>query len=121
LKYFAELPELTRFFYVDLPINPKLITEHKQLKKLSKDEQLRLLGQARDTLQDSDFSAGDLSERLNRLLEQTKQKPVVLFSLIRIATTQAPASPGLADTLAVLGKHRSLDRLNAQLSALGSS
>jgi glutamyl-tRNA synthetase len=121
LKYFAELPELTGFFFVDLPVNPKLITEHKQLKKLPKDELRSLLEQAGTSLEDSDFSADDLSQRLNQLLEQTNQKPAVLFSLIRIATTQAAASPGLADSLAVLGKQRSLDRLNEQLSALASS
>jgi glutamyl-tRNA synthetase len=117
LKYFAELPELTRFFFVDLPVNPELISNHKQLKKLSAEDLKDLLQQARNTLAESDFSASDLTERLNRLLEQTGQKPAVLFSLIRIATTQAPASPGLADTLAVLGQQRSLKRLDEQLAA----
>lgn len=121
LKYLAELPELTRFFFVDLPVDGKLISEHKQLKKLSAAEIKELLEQARDALAESDFSLDDLTGRLNKLLEQTGQKPVVLFSLIRVATTQAPASPGLADTLAVLGKERSLARLGAQLSALASS
>ncbi|HEY5442599.1 MAG TPA: glutamate--tRNA ligase [Candidatus Saccharimonadales bacterium] len=117
LKYFAELPELTRFFFTDLPINPSLLQDHKQLKKLSKAELTDLLEQAKHSLQASDFSSQDLSDRLNQLLEQTGQKPALLFSLIRIATTQAPASPGLADTLAVLGKERSLKRLQAQLDA----
>jgi glutamyl-tRNA synthetase len=121
LKYFAELPELTNFFFKDLPVDPALISNHKQLKKLPKDELRSLLEQARTSLEDSDFSADDLSQRLNQLLEQTSQKPAVLFSLIRIATTQAAASPGLAGSLAVLGKQRSLDRLNEQLSALASS
>jgi glutamyl-tRNA synthetase len=118
LKYLAELPELTIFFFSDLPINPELISGHKQLKKLSDAELRELLAGAQATLQQSDFSVEDLTERLNQLLEQTGQKPAVLFSLIRIATTQAPASPGLADSLAVLGKDRSLDRLQAQLTAL---
>lgn len=118
LKYLAELPELTRFFFVDLPINGKLIDEHKQLKKLAPAELKKMLEQARDTLVESDFTTDDLNTRLNRLLEQTGQKPVVLFSLIRIATTQAAASPGLADTLAVLGKDKSLSRLDAQLAAM---
>jgi glutamyl-tRNA synthetase len=118
LKYFAELPELTRYFFVDLPVNPALITDHKQLKNLSHDEIRSLLEQAGDTLEQSNFSADDLTDRLNQLLVTTEQKPAVLFSLIRIATTQAPASPGLADTLAVLGKERSLARLNTQLEAL---
>jgi glutamyl-tRNA synthetase len=119
LKYFAELPELTRFFFVDLPVDGNLIGEHKQLKNLGKSELTSLLEQAEATLKDSDFSSSDLSNRLNELLEKTGQKPAVLFSLIRIATTQAPASPGLADSLAVLGKERSLGRIAQQLSALG--
>jgi glutamyl-tRNA synthetase len=118
LKYFAELPGLTRYFFVDLPINPALITGHKHLKNLSVEELKNLLEQTTTALAASDFSVEDLSEQLNRLLEQTGQKPAVLFSLIRIATTQASASPGLADTLAVLGKERSLARLNTQLTAL---
>lgn len=118
LKYFAELPELTGFFFEDLPVNPALITDHKQLKKLSKGELKDLLEKAKSSLGQSDFSTEDLAGRLNDLLEQTGRKPAVLFSLIRIATTQAPASPGLADTLAVLGKERSLQRLDRQLSAL---
>jgi glutamyl-tRNA synthetase len=118
LKYFAELPELTNFFFEDLPVNPELISSHKQLKKLDKEALKKLLEQAQTTLKASDFTAANLTARLNRLLEQAGEKPAVLFSLIRIATTQAPASPGLADTLAVLGKERSLQRLETQLKAL---
>lgn len=118
LKYFAELPELTKFFFVDLPVNDELIETHKQLKKLSKPELKNLLEKAKSSLSESDFSLKDLTERLNNLLSETEQKPAILFSLIRIATTQAPASPGLADTLAILGKDRSLARVDQQLAAL---
>lgn len=118
LKYFKELPELTRFFFVDLPVTPELISGHKQLKKLDASELRALLKQSRSTLADSDFSVDDLTERLNTLLDTTGQKPAVLFSLIRIATTQSPSSPGLADTLTVLGRDRSLQRLDSQLASL---
>lgn len=118
LKYFAELPELTRFFFVDLPVDPALISDHKQLKKLPENELRGLLEKSRSAIEDSDFSAEDLTGRLNQLLEQTSQKPAALFSLIRVATTQSPASPGLADSLHVLGKQRSLARIDKQLSAL---
>jgi glutamyl-tRNA synthetase len=117
LKYLAELPELSLFFFIDLPIDPELISSHKQLKKLETDELKQLLQQSCDSLQQSDFSVQDLTDRLNQLLEATGQKPAVLFSLIRIATTQSPASPGLAETMAVLGKERSLARINAQLQS----
>lgn len=118
LKYFAELADLTRFFFVDLPIDPELITGHKQLKKLESDELKSLLEAAKNSLEQSDFSDSDLTERLNNLLEQTNQKPAVLFSLIRIATTQAAMSPGLAESLAVLGKETAMRRINAQLAVL---
>lgn len=118
LKYFAELPELTAFFFEDLPVNPELISGHKQLKKLAPAEITSLLTRAREVIAASDFTAEDLTQRLNRLLETTGQKPAVLFSLVRIATTQAPSSPGLAETLAVLGKETSLRRIDALLAAL---
>ncbi|MDB5169453.1 MAG: Glutamate-tRNA ligase [Candidatus Saccharibacteria bacterium] len=118
LKYLAEIPELTKFFFVDLPVNGSLISEHKQLKKVDQGELKNLLQQARDVLAESDFSVQDLTDRLNQLLETTGQKPAVLFSLVRIATTQAPASPGLAESLALLGKERSLGRIDQQLAAL---
>ncbi len=118
LKFLAELPELTRFFFVDIPIDPSLISEHKQLKKLSREELLSLFSAAVASLSDSDFSAADLTDRLNSLLEATGQKPGILFSLIRIATTQSPASPALAESLELLGKERSLARLTAQINSL---
>ena len=118
LKFYAELPGLTNFFFTDLPINPTLISGNKQLKKLSNDEIKSLLHTAQKELEKSDFSLQDLTDRLNKLLKTTGHKPAVLFGLIRIATTQAPASPALAETLAVLGKEKSIRRINDQLSAL---
>jgi glutamyl/glutaminyl-tRNA synthetase len=118
LKYFAELPGLTKFFFTDLPVDTNLIDNNKQLAKFSRDELKQLLEEAKASLEQSDFSAEDLTKRLNKLLEQTGQKPGVLFSLVRIATTQAPSSPGLAETLNVLGKETSLRRINQQLSSL---
>ena len=83
------------------------------------DEELKqLLTTSRDALAESDFSQGDLTGHLNALLETTGQKPAVVFSLIRIATTHAPASPGLADTLTLLGKGRSLERIDETLKNL---
>jgi glutamyl-tRNA synthetase len=118
LKYFEELPELSKFFFKDLPVDLTLIDNNKQLGKFSKEELKDLLLAARTTLKQSDFALDDLTARLNKLLEQTGQKPGVLFSLIRVATAQAPASPGLAETLHVLGKETSLRRIDQQIAAL---
>ena len=118
LKFFAEIPELTAFFFTDLPVNLELINTNKQLKKFEQSELKALVVQARETLEQSDFTNPDLTSRLNALLEQTGQKPGILFSLIRIATTQAPFSPALADTLHVLGKETTLRRLDQQIEIL---
>lgn len=118
LKFFAELSELATFFFKDLPINPELWQNNKQLKKLEQGELKTLLKTARAELEQSDFSTEDLSNCLNGLLEKTGQKPGILFSLIRIATTQAPASPSLAETLYVLGKVVSLRRIDAMLASI---
>jgi glutamyl-tRNA synthetase len=117
LKYFAELPQLTNFFFNDLPVDLSLIENNKHLKKFNKQELKQLLETAKTALEQSDFSVEDLTGRLNKLLEQTGQKPGILFSLIRIATTQAPASPGLAGTLNVLGRETSLRRIGQQIAA----
>ncbi len=118
LKYFAELPALTNFFFEDLAVNPGLIASHKQLKKYAPEQLKSLLQTAYEALAASDFRAKDLTDKLNRLLEKTGEKPAILFSLIRIATTQAPASPELATTLAVLSKSVVLRRITKQLASL---
>jgi glutamyl-tRNA synthetase len=118
LKYLAEIPQLTNFFFTDLPVDMDLIDKNKQLKKFEHAELKTLLSQAREMLESNDFSAESLTLELNNLLESTGQKPGVLFSLIRIASTQAPSSPGLADTLAVLGKETALRRIDQILAAL---
>lgn len=118
LKYFAEIPQLTDFFFADLPVNMQLIDGNKQLKKYSHADLASLLTTARSSLADSNFAVADLTDRLNNLLEAASEKPGVLFSLIRIASTQAPFSPSLADTLAVLGKDIVLRRIDATLQAL---
>ena len=115
LKYLAELPSLTNYFFIDLAINPDLIDNNKKLKSINKEELRSLLNKAIATLRLSDFSEPDITERLNQLLQATNQTPPVLFGLIRIATTQVASSPPLASSLEVLGKQKVLDRLNAQL------
>ncbi len=119
LKFFAELPELTRFFFEELPVNPDLIIGHKQLKKYDKDQLKALLELSLEKLSAlNDFDTGSIQQALNNLLEETGEKPIVLFSLIRIAATQASASPGLAETIEVLGRDICFRRIEKQIEAL---
>lgn len=118
LKYFGEIPELTSFFFSEPQVDLSLIETNKQLKKLENAELKQLLELSLTSLEESSFTAEDIQERLNALLEQTGQKPGILFSIIRIATTWAPASPQLNETLAVLGKETSLARLRKAVEIL---
>ena len=112
LKFYSELPILTNFFFEDLEINESLIKDNKFLKNLSDQEINNLLQIVAKSLSGSDFSVEDLSNRLNSLLLETNKKPGEIFSLIRIVSTWAPSSPPLAESLSVLGKEKTLDRIS---------
>lgn len=118
LKYFAEIPTLTSYFFEEPTVNTSLIDANKQLKKLSYEELCALLTIAKNHLANNDFTTESLTTELNQLLEETGQKPAVLFGIIRVAITWSPASPALADTLHVLGKETSLQRIETALEVL---
>jgi glutamyl-tRNA synthetase len=112
LKTLADLPTLTNYFFTEPTQDWALISDNKQLKKLSKEEIVSLLSASRESLDSAnDWNAESIQDALNQLLESTGQKPGILFSLIRIATTWAPFSPQLNDTLALLGKESTLVRI----------
>lgn len=122
LKFLAELPELSGFFF-DEPKRDTVLELYKepvdkQLKKLDLDEMAELLKSAIDSLKASDFSRDDLAERLNNLLTEIDTKPGMLFAAIRIAVTGSASSPELFSTLAVLGKDKTLTRLQKALTEL---
>lgn len=114
LKFFAEIPELTNFFFQEPKVRLELIDTNKQLKKRERSELKQLLETTVNALKNIDethFTAEAVQESLNQLLEETGEKPGVLFSIIRIATTWSPASPPLAESIAVLGKDITINRL----------
>ncbi len=116
LKTLADLPKLTSFFFAEPTPNWSLVETNKQLKKLDKPALQALLKTAYDELQNIDFTEAALTDALNKLLEQTSQKPAVLFGMIRLSLTWAPFSPGLAETMAILGKETTLSRLKKAMN-----
>lgn len=111
LKTLSDVKEITEYFFKEPEINWNLIENNKQLKKLSSDEIINLLEASVDKLRNTEFNPETIQNSLNKLLEDTGQKPGILFSLIRITTTWAQFSPSLPDTLAVLGKEKAIVRL----------
>lgn len=122
LKYLAELPELTKFFFEEpKDTNVKsLLSEpsDKQLKKLDKSVYKSLLSDAYSELQELEFTEKKLQACLDSLLIKLDSKPGILFALIRIAITGSPASPPIAATMSVLGKEITLARFNKTLRLL---
>lgn len=119
LKTLRDLPLLTSYFFEEPTADMSLISENKQLKKLTRMELQTLLANSAESLSaTSDWTSEAIQLTLNELLETTSQKPGILFSLIRIAVTWAPFSPQLNDTLELLGKEKTLSRLQAAISTL---
>jgi glutamyl-tRNA synthetase len=72
----------------------------------------RCLGAARAVLAAlSRWNARSLEESLRPLAESLGQKPGQLFSTLRVAVTGRTVSPPLFETMAVLGRDATLDRL----------
>ena len=109
LKTLQDLPKLTSYFFVEPELDTELIDGNKQLRKLTDDERRDLLSIARQEFEKiTDWTPETIQNCLNQLLETTGQKPGILFSLVRIVTTWAPFSPQLNDTLALIGKKKTL-------------
>jgi glutamyl/glutaminyl-tRNA synthetase len=114
LKTLSDLKTMTGYFFTDPEVDVKAIVENKFLKKMSEAEIEGLLKLTIKKLTDiEEWTKDALQDTLNELLAETGKKPAELFSLIRIAISFAPFSPALNLTLEVLGREKSLARLNA--------
>lgn len=111
LKTLADIKALSVYLFTEPIPNWQMVNDNKPLAGLSKDEQIHLLEASKNALEASDFSSEKIQMTLNDLLVSLDQKPVVLFSLIRLAVTWAPFSPTLNDTLALLGKDKTINRI----------
>ena len=119
LKTLSDLRSMTDYFFKEPEIDLDLLTKNKFVKKLSEAEIESLLKESIAALSSlSEWDADHLQGVLNGLLEKTGKKPAELFSLIRIAISFAPFSPALNLTMEVLGRDKTLSRLNAVARAI---
>lgn len=114
LKYLAELPALSEFFFT----SPVQSTQMLVNKKLDREQVLELLRSIQVLLSRVRFNKSDLESSLRTKCQELKMQPVEFFSLIRRAVTGSDVSPGLFETLEVLGKEESLSRINTAISIL---
>jgi glutamyl/glutaminyl-tRNA synthetase len=115
LKYLAELPELTSFFFAKVLEQFESNPVSQKFESVLPKNNRAMIEAVIAELEPSDFSIEDLKHRLNGLLDKLNTNPSTLFSIIRIATTQAAASPDLFGTLHVLGHDLSLKRLRESI------
>jgi glutamyl-tRNA synthetase len=115
-KTLLEVVELTRFFFVDeLEYDAQMLIG----KKMDKEATIKALKAAQQRLEPlKSFDADSLEAVLRPLAPELGLKTGQLFSVLRVAVTGQTAAPPLFETMAVLGRERTLERVAAALSKL---
>ena len=105
----ARLDEFARFagfLFHDVEPDPALLDR-------------RILGSAETALEDVDpWEAAEIEAALKKLCDDLGEKPRAVYLPIRVAVTGSRVSPGLYESLELLGKEPSLARIHAGLEAM---
>lgn len=113
LKFLQELGELTDFFFQDIQHDPELLA-----KKIGRDDATTFLDEIIASLETIDFTEQALESSLRELVDKLNTSTTKLFGLVRVAITGRMVAPGLFETMMVLGKDTTLQRLRDARSAL---
>ena len=96
-------------------------TDEKAWRKVMKDGALPLLTEALEALRGTQsFEPQELETALGRILAEHDVKPGQLYQPIRVAITGTSVSPGIFESLAVLGKDRSVERIERAVQRLST-
>ena len=117
VKFLAELPELVDFFYID----PKSISQTELTKHFDAPTAKAHLEAVRDLLSmvsNEAWNEAAIEAPIRIFVAENELKTGQLFTIIRVAVTGRTAAPGLFETLAVLGRERSLSRLDKAVKTL---
>jgi glutamyl-tRNA synthetase len=97
------------------------VTDEKAWKKVMKDGALPLLSEALEALRGVEsFDPAELEAALGRILADHDVKPGKLYQPIRVAITGTSVSPGIFESLAVLGRDRSVGRIENAVQRLST-
>ena len=95
----GEIPAFAGFLFEDVAPQPELLDQ-------------RILRAAQAALEDvEDWSALEIEAALKQLCDRLGEKPRTVYGPIRVAVTGSKVSPGLYESLELLGRERSLERL----------
>jgi glutamyl-tRNA synthetase len=96
-------------------------TDEKAWRKVMKDGALPLLSEALEALRGAQsFEPAELETSLGRILAEHDVKPGKLYQPIRVAITGTSVSPGIFESLAALGKERSVERIARAVQRLST-
>jgi glutamyl-tRNA synthetase len=99
IETLAQFPDYVRFLFAEVSPDPSLLDE-------------RVLDAAAETLADLEpFDAATIEQALRELAERLELKPREAFQPIRVAVTGSKISPGLFESIELLGREKSLERL----------
>jgi glutamyl-tRNA synthetase len=105
IETLSQFPDYVRFLFEDVAPDPSLLDG-------------RVLEVAAETLAGLEpFDAETIERALRELAQRLELKPREAFQPIRVAVTGSKVSPGLFESIELLGRHRSLDRLRAARGA----
>jgi glutamyl-tRNA synthetase len=99
----AEFPDYARFLFEDVPPDSALL-----------DGRADVLAAAEDVLASAEpFDAETIERELRALAERLDLKPREAFQPIRIAVTGSKVSPGLFESIELLGRETALERIRS--------
>ncbi len=91
----------------------------KAWRKIMKNDAGKVLETVRDALSGlDDFSTESVKTAVEPIPERLDLKPGKVYQPVRVAITGTTVSPGIFESLAVLGKDRSLERIDAALARI---
>jgi glutamyl-tRNA synthetase len=103
IERFGQFPEFAGFLFRDVDPDPALLDGRSAVVAAARDELARV----------EPFSAPEIESALRDLAERLELSPRKAFEPIRIAVTGSKVSPGLFESLELLGRDEALRRLSA--------
>jgi glutamyl-tRNA synthetase len=113
VSHLTEVPGMVEFLFTDqVELDPAAAA------KVLTDDARAFLAEATERLEKVEpWTAADIEATLRRLQEQRDLKPKTAFQPVRLAITGRLVSPPLFESMALLGKPRSLERLEQAATA----
>jgi glutamyl-tRNA synthetase len=103
IERFEQFPAYAGFLFREIELDPALLDGGAPIVRAARDELASV----------EPFLAGEIESALRRLAERMELSPRRAFQPIRVAVTGSKVSPGLFESLELLGKDETLRRLGA--------